>query len=144
MRPWDAGFDALTHLHDDAVVGRQYLGLLSGFSTSGRVGAHDADRAVDILFQQLLGREQIEVEVLFQHRQAARRVDAAQQSGLGTHARADVAKRQRGRAARELQLALVLDQGQVFVIDGDGHFLLVGQRAALLFRLCSGMRQDGQ
>ena len=38
-------------------------------------------------------------------------------------------------------MGIFFNQGQVFVVDGDGHFLLVGQRAALLF--CLGMGKAG-
>jgi hypothetical protein len=46
----------------------------------------------------------------------------------------------------ELQLALVFDQGQVLVVDGDRYLRLVGQCAALFVGLCqsAGTDQQGQ
>ena len=44
------------------------------------------DLVIDVLFQQLVGREQVEVEVLLPDGKSLRIGKAAQQGGLGAHA----------------------------------------------------------
>ena len=139
-----AGLDALADFEYHTVVGRQHFCLLGGLDPGGRVGADDAHAASHVFFQQFLWRQQVKVKVLLLHRQATRRAGAAQQRGFGAHAGADVAKGQCRYARLELQFALVLDQGQVLVVDGDGHLLLVSERAALFVGLPMGGTGKGE
>ena len=137
----DAGLNALTDLQHHAVVGGQYGGRLRDLSTGRGVGTDDADVLPYIFFQQLLGREQIKVEILLQYLEAAGCADAAQQGRFGPHFGADIAKRQCQGAGFELHSALVFHQSQVVVVNGHRNLLLVCQGAARLHRLRVGALQ---
>jgi hypothetical protein len=78
--------------------------------------ADHRDLAADVFFQQLLRRQQVEVEVLLKqlHRLAACR---AQQGGFGAHLRCHLAQGKSGEAGGKIHLATLLDQRQIVVID---------------------------
>jgi hypothetical protein len=67
----------------------------SRFSASvGRVRADHRDLAADVFFEQLLRRQQVEVEVLLDQLQRRLAADRAQQRRLGAHLRRHFAQRE--------------------------------------------------
>jgi hypothetical protein len=81
--------------------------------------------AADVLFQQLLRRQQVEVEILLDQREWLA-ADRAQQRGLGPHLRRHFAQRKAVEAGRQVDLAALLHQRQVVVVHGDRDGLAIG------------------
>jgi hypothetical protein len=96
--------------------------------------------AADILFQQFLRRQQVEVEILLDQAQR-RAAHRTQQRGLGPHLRRHFAQRKAVEAGCQFDLAALLDQGEIVVVDRDRDGLaLGGGRCDIAYRF-RGMAQ---
>ena len=108
---------------------------------SGSMTDH-ADHAADGFLQQLLRRQQIEVEILLQHveRAGAR----FQQRGLGPDLGADIDEGDVVLALDQGDRARIAHQRQILVVDGDGDAGLVGQGRIGFARHGGGCHGQGQ
>jgi hypothetical protein len=104
--------------------------------------ADHGDLATDIFFQQLLRRQQVEIEVLFDEGER-RPGGCAQQGGFGAHLRRNFAQRQARETARQVDAAALLDQRQVVVVNGHGNRLAVGGGGTDILCRIGGVGQGG-
>jgi hypothetical protein len=140
--PRHAGFDAVGEAQDRTLPCREHRRGFALFSIAGWMRADHRDLAADVLFQQLLRRQQVEIKVLLDEGQR-RPGGRAQQRGFRAHLRRHFAQRQARQAARQLDPAAFLDQCQVVVIDGHGHRLAVGGGGADILCRIGGVGQGG-
>ncbi len=119
------GFDAVRKAQYRALSRSQHRGTLAFFAVIGRMRTDHRHLAADVLFQQLLRRQQVEVEILLDQAQrlAAHRT---QQCGFGPHLRRHFAQREAIQAGGQVDLAALLDQRQIVVVDGDRDGLAIG------------------
>ena len=89
--------------------------LLARLGAGGGIDAHDGDRLADRLFHELGGRQQIEIEVLLDDGDVARR----QRHGLGTDLGRDVLELDALAAALHVDVAPVLHQREIIGINRD-------------------------
>ena len=115
--------DAITDLQHHALVGGQHGGGLGDLGAVAGIGADDANLLADRLLHQLLRGQQVVVEVLFVDGDAGGR----QGHRLGPDGGGDVLELQHLAAARDLELAGVLHQGQIVVVDGHRQAGRVGR-----------------
>ena len=136
--------DAITDAQHDAVGDGEQRACLDHVRPAFGMRADDPHLAPDRLLQEALRGQEIEIEILLHHLDAA----AGKQRRLGADLRADIHEGEALRPAGQLDPAPVLHQRQVFVVDGhrDGglvlrrHRTLLGVRA----RRGEGERQRGQ
>ena len=113
----------IADFEDHAAVRREDECLLAGFRAGAGTRAHDRDFVADGLFHQLRGGQQVEVEVLLDDGQG---VFGRERDGFGTDLRRHVLEFHSLFAAGEIDGAVVLHQGEIVGIDGDGEVLVVG------------------
>ncbi len=131
-------------LQHDALRRAQHFGALARFLAGLRMGADNGDFAADGFFQQLLRREQVEFEILFEElkRGAALR---RQQRGFGAQLAADIDEGEQIAPARERHAPRVADQREICVVDRDRDGGLVVERHAPFFgRLGEGARHQNR
>ncbi len=90
--------------------------------------ANQRDIPADILFQELVGVEQVVFVVLFEHREAQRFRERANVNCRRVHRGGDVHEAEIDGSARQIDLPDVAHQGDIGVVDGDGQIDLVVQR----------------
>ncbi len=132
------GLDTVADLEHHAIGHAQHLGLLHGLLAGLGIGDDDAHGAAHRFLQQLFRRQQVEIEILLQHVELP--AGGFQQRRFRLDMATDV---------DEGDIVLALDQGhdppiahegQILVVDGDGHARLIVQADALLL----GHRGQGE
>ena len=118
-----AGLDAIGVTQHRALVGREYAGLLDR-AIPVFIGADDLHGAADIFLEQALRGEQVEVEVLLDEPDPRTAGSLGEQRRLRADVLGNVAPGETILAGGETDPAQVLHQGQVRVVDRDGHGLL--------------------
>ncbi len=115
-------FDALADFQDDAAVRGENLGLLAGFGAVGRIHPDDRDFLPDRLFHQFARGQQIEIEVLLDDPD----VGGRQRHRLRPDLRGNVLEFDPLAAALDLDVPMILHQGQIVGIDGDRQCPVIG------------------
>ena len=119
------GLDAVADLQHDAIGHAQHPGLLHHLVAAVGIEADHAHHAADGFLQQLLRRQQVEVEILLQHVEGSGA--RFQQRGLGPDLGADIDEGDVVLALDQGDRARIAHQRQILVVDGDGDAGLVGQ-----------------
>ena len=109
--------DTAVHLKHHAFVGGQHTGAVGLLRAGAGIGADEADFAPDRSLHQPVRGQQVVVEILLDHRQAA----PGQADRLGTDAGGDAGELPPRATGGDVQTAGVLHQGDVLVIDRQGH-----------------------
>ena len=117
-------FDTIADLHHHAAVRSQDARALTRFRAVGGIDPHQRHRFADGLLHQRRGRQQVEVEILLDDADAV----ARQGHGFGADLGGDVREFLTRAARRQGQLAPVLNQRPILVVDGDRDIALSGVR----------------
>ncbi len=107
--------DALPDLQHHAAVGGQHLGLFPCFGTGSRIDAHDGDLVAHRLLHQLGGSQEIEIEVLLDDADVARR----ERDGFRSDLRRDILEFDALAAPLDVDVAPVLHQREVTRVNRD-------------------------
>ena len=121
-------FDPAADLDDRAAIVGEHAGLLARLGAGRGVGADERDGLADRLVHQLLRREQVVIEILLDDTRAR----CLERDGLGADRGGDVGEVLATAAARERELARVLDQGEIVIVDRDRDVALPRARTFVL------------
>jgi hypothetical protein len=127
--------DPVADLEHHAAIHRQHPRPLALLGAGGGVGAHQGDLLADRLLHQLGGREQVEIEILFDDRHVRRAERHRLRLDLARHVGEFLAR----AAGGQVELPRVLHEREIVVVDRDGEIARLGLR-----RCCGGQDKDAE